>query len=106
MTTKRLALLSSLFWYSRGTKSISTSLVQATYCRLGTKFAKKGEQRICIEILTTSMEGHRAKTNSHNIVHCFIWEHNKFVVGKLCNLQEGRPAGKFRVTLNEMWCDC
>ncbi|KAI5447378.1 hypothetical protein KIW84_015009 [Lathyrus oleraceus] len=89
-----------------------TSLVSATYYRLGSLFAERGAKWDAIlnsgQIFTDSCINVRKeeieKSNMHK-VRIFYYNQSTFSVKETMDHGEGKPMGHYKVNLINGWCD-
>ncbi|XP_058753389.1 uncharacterized protein LOC131626586 [Vicia villosa] len=110
MTTNLVESMNEVF---KGIRHLPiTVLVQATYYRMASLFARRGERwsavlesgQVFSETCVKFMKEQSAKANSH-IVTSFERFNQTFSVKETIDHNEGLPRQQYRVLTDEGWCD-
>ncbi|CAK8530965.1 unnamed protein product [Lathyrus sativus] len=111
MTTNLVESMNAVF---KGTRHLPiTTLVRATYYRLGSLFAERGSKWSAVlnsgETFTDNclkvMKEETTKSSTHQ-VRIFDYANNVFSVKETMDHGEGKPMGHYKVDLLNGWCDC
>ncbi|XP_058734136.1 uncharacterized protein LOC131605848 [Vicia villosa] len=111
MTTNLVESMNGVF---KGIRHLPiTALVEATYYRMASLFARRGERwsavlesgQVFSETCVKFMKEQSAKANSH-IVTSFNRFNRTFSVKETIDHNEGLPRQQYRVLTDEGWCDC
>lgn len=111
MTTNLIESMNSIFKCTRNLPI--TSLVGATYYRLGSLFVERGAHwsamlkfgqtstNNCIKV----MKEETIKSNTHQVI-IFDYNQNTFSIKETIDHNEGKPMGHYQVNILNGWCDC
>nr|KYP62085.1 hypothetical protein KK1_016608 [Cajanus cajan] len=88
-------------------------MVMATYTRCNKFFVQRGREvdaminagHVYSEIASKTIQDAQSKANTHRVI-TFERSSTRFLVEETQHPGEVRPAGRFTVRLDEMWCDC